>query len=104
MLRNIIIIKGKEIIYKKNFGETYPWEAISPLYMSLTYFIDELVDDVEIDFLNTVHYKIAYSTNSTIPDGPLLFIFVTDLGDPNDVIKEQMTYFNHEITEMLGGV
>ncbi|MHA1268374.1 MAG: hypothetical protein ACTSPY_01185 [Candidatus Helarchaeota archaeon] len=103
MLRNVIIIKKKEIIYKKQFGETYPWEAIAPLYMSLTYFLDELVEDVEVDYMNTVHYKIAYSTNSSLGD-PLLFIFVVDLGDQNELIKEQLVEFNHKVTEMLGGV
>ncbi|MHA1310077.1 MAG: hypothetical protein ACTSQO_04030 [Candidatus Helarchaeota archaeon] len=104
MLRNILVIQGKEIIYNRKYGETYPWEAIAPLYLSLTYFLDEIVDDVEIDFMNTVHYKIAYSTNSSVPGRPLLFIFVTDLGDPNDIIKEQITLFNSEVSKMLGGV
>ena len=104
MLRSIIVIKGNEIIYKRNYGQTYLWEAISPLYVSLTYFLNEIIDDVEIDYMNTVHYKIAYSTNSTLPGDPLVFIFVTDLGDPNDIIQEQMSNFNHNITEMLGGI
>ncbi|MBD3227715.1 MAG: hypothetical protein GF329_05965 [Candidatus Lokiarchaeota archaeon] len=102
MLRNIIIIKGKEIVYSEIFGETYNWEAISPLYMSLTYFLDEIKDDVEVDFMNTVHYKIAYSSSSM--DGEkLIFIFVSDLGDPNDIISEQIVSFNNQITQMLGG-
>lgn len=103
MLRNIIIIKGKEIVYNEIFGETYNWEAISPLYMSLTYFLDEIKEDVEVDFMNTVHYKIAYSSSS-IEEDQIIFIFVTDLGDPNDIITEQIVAFNNQITEMLGGV
>ena len=102
MLRTIIIIKGKEIVYKKNFGETYLWEDISPLYMSLTYFLNEINDDVIVDFMNTVHYKIAYSTNSTL-DEKLLFIFVTDLTDQNDVIQEQIVNFNDKVVHLLGG-
>lgn len=102
MLRNIIIIKGKEIVYNRNYGETYNWEAISPLYMSLTYMLDEITEDVEFDSMSTVHYKIAYSTNKSLKD-PLLFIFVTDLGDPDEIISEQLKSFNNQITEMLGG-
>ena len=100
MLRKIVIIRKNEIIYKRDYGETLSWEAISPLLVSLTYFLEEAQDDVAIDIMNTVFYKIAYSTKR---DLDLLYIFITDISDSDEVISTQMQRFNATISEMVEG-
>ncbi|MHA1650500.1 MAG: hypothetical protein ACTSYB_09905 [Candidatus Helarchaeota archaeon] len=100
MLRKIVIFKGNQIIYKREYGETFSWEAISPLLTSLTYFLEETKEDVAADILNTVFYKIAYSTNK---NQGLLYILITDIGDPDEVIAEQIQSFNMAVSKILEG-
>jgi hypothetical protein len=103
MLRNVVILRGNVIIYRREYGElkSQSWEAISPLLVSLTYFIEESRDDVKADILNTVFYKIAYSTNKK---KDLLYILVTDIGDSDETIAEQLQRFNLTVSGMLEGV
>lgn len=97
MLRKIVIIKKNTIIYRQEYGETIAWECIAPLFVSLTYFLEETKDDVSHDILKTVFYKIGYSTNKKLD---LLFIFVTD-DDPDEVIATQLQEFNKAVSILL---
>jgi hypothetical protein len=101
MLRKIVIIKKNAIIYKREYGETFTWECIAPLFMSLTYFVEEAPDEVPHDILNTVFYKIGYSTNKKLN---LLFIFVTDINDPDEVIANQLQDFNKNVSALMEAV
>ena len=98
MLRKIVIIKKNAIIYKREYGETFTWECIAPLFMSLTYFVEEAPDEVPHDILNTVFYKIGYSTNKKLN---LLFIFVTDINDPDEIIVNQLQDFNKSVSALM---
>ncbi len=100
MLRKIVILKGDQVIYRREYGETFSWEAISPLLVSLTYFVGEVKGDVDIDILNTVFYKIAYSTNK---QEDLLFTVVADINDPDERIIEQLPMFNNIVANKLEG-
>ena len=97
MLRKIVILKENKIVYRRDYGETFSWEAISHLIVSLSYFVKE-AKDVLIDILNTVFYKIAYSTNK---QHNLLFVMVTYIGDSEEVISEQLQSFNVTVSELL---
>ncbi|MHA1132181.1 MAG: hypothetical protein ACTSQI_14995 [Candidatus Helarchaeota archaeon] len=100
MLRKIVVFKGNQIIYRRDYGETFSWEAISPLLTSLTYFLEEIKDDVTVDILNSIFYKIAYTTNKKLN---LLFVFITDIGDSDEVIAEQIQIFNTKASPVLEG-
>ena len=98
MLRKIVIIKKNKIIYKRDYGETFSWEAISPLFVSLTYFLEETTEDVAADIMQTVFYKIAYSTNKKLD---LLFLFVSDISDSDETLTEQIQRFNVTVSEVV---
>jgi hypothetical protein len=100
MLRQIVIIKKGNIIYHREYGETFSFEAIAPLFMSLTYFLEEAKENVACDILNTVFYKIAYSTKK---ETDMLFIFVTDISDPDEVIEEKIEEFNRDAVKIVEG-
>jgi hypothetical protein len=69
--------------------------------MSLTYFVEEAPDEVPHDILNTVFYKIGYSTNKKLN---LLFIFVTDINDPDEIIVNQLQDFNKSVSALMEAV
>ena len=85
MLRKIVILKGDQVIYRREYGDTFSWEAISPLLVSLTSFVKEAKGDVDVDILNTVFYKIAYSTNK---QQDVLFEIIADINDPDEIVIE----------------
>jgi len=98
MLRKIVILKGDQVIYRREYGDTFSWEAISPLLVSLTSFVKEAKGDVDVDILNTVFYKIAYSTNK---QQDLLFEIIADINDPDEIIIEQLPLFNNVVSKKL---
>ena len=101
MLRKIVILKGDQVIYRREYGDTFSWEAISPLLVSLTSFVKEAKGDVDVDILNTVFYKIAYSTNK---QQDVLFEIIADINDPDEIIIEQLPLFNSVVSKKLEGL
>ncbi|MBD3229274.1 MAG: GTP-binding protein [Candidatus Lokiarchaeota archaeon] len=92
MLREVIILKGKQVIFKNDFGRSLNWEALSPIINSLIDFISgEKKDEDIIDFMNIVNYRLAYIYNNKFN---LLIIFITDLTDKEEDIKAQLIRFN----------
>ena len=86
MLREIFILKGKQNIYKRAYGESISLEALSPILVSLIDFLKDAKEDT-IEFMNIINFKIGYATAI---DHNLLFIFITDLTDENSNIEEQL--------------
>ncbi|MHA1271123.1 MAG: ADP-ribosylation factor-like protein [Candidatus Helarchaeota archaeon] len=91
MLREIIVLKGKQVIFKHEYGRTLSWDALSPILNSLIDFIfgEKRNEDI-IDFMNIVNYRLAYLANLKFN---VLIIFITDLTDKEDTIKTQISYF-----------
>ena len=91
MLREIIVLKGKHVVFKHEYGRTLSWEALSPIINSLIDFITTEKRNEEItDFMNIVNYKLAYLYE---PNYSILIIFITDLTDKEDDIKTQIGIF-----------
>ncbi len=86
MLRERFILKGKQNIYKRAYGESISLEALSPILVSLIDFLKDAKEDT-IEFMNIINFKIGYATAI---DHNLLFIFITDLTDENTNIEEQL--------------
>ncbi|MHA1264049.1 MAG: ADP-ribosylation factor-like protein [Candidatus Helarchaeota archaeon] len=101
MLRKVLVLKGNKIIYRREYGETFSWEAIGPLLMSIPHFVKEVKDDVKVDILNTIFYKIAYSTNKK---QNLISIIVADINDSDEKIREYFPIFNSTVSEKVSGV
>ncbi|MHA1753300.1 MAG: ADP-ribosylation factor-like protein [Candidatus Helarchaeota archaeon] len=97
MLREIIILIGKQVIFKHEYGRTLSWEALSPILNSLIDFItaDKHTEDL-IDFMNIVNYRLAYLAN---PQFNLLLIFITDLTDKEEDIKNQIIIFKNSFIQ-----
>jgi small GTP-binding protein len=91
MLRQIIVLKGKQTIFKHEYGRTLSWEALSPIINSLIDFISaEKRDEDIIDFMNIVNYRLAYFYSVKFE---ILIIFITDLTDKQDDIKANLNTF-----------
>ena len=85
MLRQVIVLLGKTPIYKREYGKSLSWEALSPILNSLTDFLQQSNEDI-IEFMNIVNMKVCYATFKYYN---VLVIFVTDQTDKEDNIKEQ---------------
>ncbi|MHA1797275.1 MAG: ADP-ribosylation factor-like protein [Candidatus Helarchaeota archaeon] len=92
MLREIFILKEKQNIYKREYGESITLEALSPILVSLIDFLKDAKEDT-IEFMNIINFKIAYATDIA---HNLLFIFITDLTDDNENIEEQLEIYKYE--------
>ncbi|MHA1264250.1 MAG: ADP-ribosylation factor-like protein [Candidatus Helarchaeota archaeon] len=85
MLRQVIVLLGKTPIFKKEYGKSLSWEALSPILNSLTDFLQQSNEDI-VEFMNIVNMKVCYATAKYYN---ILIIFVTDQTDKEDDIKEQ---------------
>ncbi|MHA1784526.1 MAG: ADP-ribosylation factor-like protein [Candidatus Helarchaeota archaeon] len=92
LLREIFILKEKQNIYKREYGESITLEALSPILVSLIDFLKDAKEDT-IEFMNIINFKIAYATDIA---HNLLFIFITDLTDDNENIEEQLEIYKYE--------
>jgi len=92
LLREVLILKGKQNIYKREYGETISLEALSPILVSLIDFLKDAREDT-IQFMNIINYKIGYATDIA---NDLLFIFITDLTDEDQNIEEQLEIIKYE--------
>ncbi|MHC1591399.1 MAG: ADP-ribosylation factor-like protein, partial [Candidatus Helarchaeales archaeon] len=90
--RQVLILKGKQNIYKREYGETISLEALSPILVSLIDFLKDAREDT-IQFMNIINYKIGYATDIA---HDLLFIFITDLTDEDENIEEQLEIIKYE--------
>ncbi len=85
MLRQVIILLGKTPIFKREYGKSLSWEALSPILSSLTDFLQQSPEDM-VEFMNIVNMKVCYATSKTYN---MLVIFVTDQTDKEETIKDQ---------------
>lgn len=85
MLRQVIILLGKTTIFKRDYGKSLSWEALSPILNSLTDFLQQSNEDI-IEFMNIVNMKVCYATAKY---HNTLVIFITDQTDKEENIKEQ---------------
>jgi len=85
LLRQVIILLGKTPIFKREYGKSLSWEALSPILNSLTDFLQSSPDDIT-EFMNIVNYKVCYSTAKYYN---VLVIFVTDQTDKEENIKNE---------------
>jgi small GTP-binding protein len=85
LLRQVIILLGKTPIFKREYGKSLSWEALSPILSSLTDFLQSSPEDIT-EFMNIVNYKVCYSTAKYYN---VLVIFVTDQTDKEENIKDE---------------
>lgn len=81
----MIILLGKTPIFKREYGKSLSWEALSPILSSLTDFLQQSSDDI-IEFMNIVNMKVCYATAKYYNT---LVIFITDQTDRDDCIKDE---------------
>ncbi|TFG05310.1 MAG: GTP-binding protein [Promethearchaeota archaeon] len=84
MLRQVIVLLGKTPIFKREYGKSLSWEALSPILSSLADFLQQSNEDI-VEFMNIVNMKVCYATAKYYN---ILVIFVTDQTDKEDDIKE----------------
>ncbi|NVM55249.1 MAG: GTP-binding protein [Candidatus Helarchaeota archaeon] len=85
MLRQVIVLLGKTPIFKREYGRSLSWEALSPILNSLTDFLQHSNEDI-VEFMNIVNMKVCYATSKYYN---VLVIFVTDQTDKEENIKEE---------------
>lgn len=85
MLRQVIVLLGKTPIFKRGYGKSLSWEALSPILNSLTDFLQQSTEDI-VEFMNIVNMKVCYATSKYYN---ILVIFVTDQTDKEENIKDQ---------------
>ncbi len=85
LLRQVIVLLGKTPIYKREYGKSLSWEALSPILNSLTDFLKQSNEDI-IEFMNIVNMKVCYATSKYYN---VLVILVTDQTDKEDNVKEE---------------
>lgn len=81
----MFILLGKTPIFKREYGRSLSWEALSPILSSLTDFLQGSNQDV-CEFMNIVNMKVCYAT---VRYYNVLVIFVTDQTDKEDNIKTE---------------
>ena len=95
MLRKIIILKAKAILYEKEYGKSLPEETLYPLIESLRDYLSNFVIDV-INFMQIINFKLCFATHR---DFDLLFVMVADPTDKDDSIKGEIEFIRHKFLE-----
>lgn len=97
MLRDIFVIREGNVLYRRHFGESLPWEALQPILTSLSsYGIDNIQDIIKKTEISK--YRISYIAQ--VPT-KMLFVFLTDVSDSSENISDQLYFAREEFLDLF---
>jgi len=95
MLRKVIIVKDKTILFEREYGKSLPEETLHPLIESLKDYLKNFVVDL-VDFMHIINFKIYYATTHEFN---LLFIMIVDPTDKDDSVRTEIDFVRHNFLE-----
>ncbi|MHA1696804.1 MAG: ADP-ribosylation factor-like protein [Candidatus Helarchaeota archaeon] len=99
MLREIYILRGSEVLFWRQYGNSLKWEDIAPIFLSI---IKTLENDTfskkDTNFMTIGRYKITYISFLELN---LFFFMITDLTDNDNDLQAQINVLKKEFLELF---
>jgi len=99
LLREIYILRGSEVLFWRQYGNSLKWEDIAPIFLSI---IKTLENDTfskkDTNFMTIGRYKITYISFLELN---LFFFMITDLTDNDNDLQAQINVLKKEFLELF---
>lgn len=97
MLREILVIRERDILYRRQFGDSLPWDTLNPILLSLSSYLSSGIEG-NVQNTEILDFKLSYLYNK--PHG-IFFAFLSNITDDEKLIDTQLHRAEQEFVDLF---